>query len=251
MKSASVAFRAALGWLRRKIGSRPLLTEQRVTFLLVIGLVGFQVAVALSAPLWARLLRRPVPAPAAEEADEGESPAAATPTPTAKAEAERHINVKLFFEAVDRPGLVIEERAVAYSADLPRQLQIVLAELVRGSDSGLGNTIDPATRVLEVFVTPQGCAYVDLSQEVRPAQGGGSQAELDTVYSIVNTLAVNFPAVTRVQILVGDRPADTLAGHIDLSRPLSADMTLLAPVVLTPAEAGEPSSGPSPQPSGP
>jgi hypothetical protein len=239
MAKAVVALHAALGWVRRKVGSGPLLTEQRVTVLLVLGLVAFQVAVALSAPLWARLLRRPVPPSAAEGADEGEDPAAATPTPVATVEAERRINVKLFFEAVDRPGLVIEERAVAYSADLPKQLRIVLAELVRGSDSGLGNTIDPATRVLEVLVTPQGCAYVDLSQDVRPAQGEGSQAELDTVYSIVNTLAVNFPAVTRVQILVADRPADTLAGHVDLSRPLSADMTLLAPAVLTPVESAE------------
>ena len=36
----------------------------------------------------------------------------------------------------------------------------------------------------------------------------------------MNSLTANFPAVKRVQILVEDKPADTLAGHVDLSRPL-------------------------------
>jgi hypothetical protein len=245
-----VGLRAVLGPFRRLAGPGPLLTPRRVTGLLVFGLVGFQVVVALSAPLWARLLRRPVGPGVAAEAEDAETPEPPTPSPAQAGDAERRINVKLFFEAVDRPGLVIEERTVAYSTDLSRQLEIVLRELVRGSDGGLGGPIDPATRVLDVFVSAQGCAYVDLSPEVRSPQGAGSQAELDTVYSMVNTLTVNFPAVTRVQLLVADRPVDTLAGHTDLSRPLTADMTLLAPAVLMPVQPDAPSPGgapPSPQ----
>jgi hypothetical protein len=45
--------------------------------------------------------------------------------------------------------------------------------------------------------------------------------------------------VTRVQILVDDRPVTSLAGHTDLSRPLAPDMTLLAPVELVPQPAAE------------
>ena len=51
----------------------------------------------------------------------------------------------------------------------------------------------------------------------------------------MNSLTVNFPAVRRVQILLEDRPADTLAGHVDLSRPLTADMTLLTAAAVAPA----------------
>jgi len=47
------------------------------------------------------------------------------------------------------------------------------------------------------------------------------------VYAVVNSVAGNFPAVRRVQILLDGLPADTLAGHIDLSRPLTPDLTLL------------------------
>ena len=37
-----------------------------------------------------------------------------------------------------------------------------------------------------------------------------------------------------MQILLDDRPTDTLAGHVDLSRPLTADMTLLAAATAAP-----------------
>ena len=63
---------------------------------------------------------------------------------------------------------------------------------------------------------------------------GGSEAELITVYSVVNSLTVNFPAIKRVQILVEDKPRPTLWGHVDLTRPLPPDMTLLATSTLTP-----------------
>ena len=38
-------------------------------------------------------------------------------------EVERRINVKLLFEAEDRPGLVMEERSVVYAPDLATQLE--------------------------------------------------------------------------------------------------------------------------------
>jgi hypothetical protein len=151
---------------------------------------------------------------------------------------------------LDRNGLVMEHRAVAYHPDLARQLRIVLVELIRGSNSGLAAPFAPETRVLEVFVSSQGCAYVDLSGEAakKPA-GTGSTIELLSVYALVNTLTANFPAVRRVQILLDDHPVDDLAGHTDLSRPLLPDMTLLAPVALVTSPEAIASPGPSASPS--
>jgi hypothetical protein len=40
------------------------------------------------------------------------------------------------------------------------------------------------------------------------------------VYSIVNALTTNVPGITQVTILVGGQPAESLNGHMDLSRPL-------------------------------
>jgi hypothetical protein len=223
------------GWRGPLRRVRLALTPWRVNALIVVGLIGLQAAVSLSAPKWARLLGGGLPV-AAERESEEEGQATPTPTPRSAADAERQINVQLFFAAADRAGLVAEQRAVAYHADLSRQLKAVLAELLRGSKAGLAAPLDPETRVLEVFVSSDGCAYVDLSREAARPRGVGSQLELVSVYAVVNTLAVNFPAVSRVQVLVDDRPVDSLAGHADLTRPLLPDLTLLAPAAVASTE---------------
>jgi spore germination protein GerM len=205
------------------------MTSRQANALTVVGLVALLAVTSLTAPRWARLLQRPLPAPADESA-----PADARRGDGAPAAPRSSINVKLFFQAADRPGLMIEERAVAQSNDLSRQIKSVVEELIAGSKGGLSPTLSPATRVLEVFVTARGVAYVNLSKEAAEGASGGSEAELITVYSVVNSLAVNFPAIKRVQILLEDKPRPTLWGHVDLTRPLPPDMTLLATSTLTP-----------------
>jgi hypothetical protein len=239
---------SARHWIADRLRRASRLTPGRINALLVLGLVALQLLVSLTAPRWARWLQRPIVRSAAEDgnAPEASPPAVARPGPTP--EARRSINVKLFFEAEDRSGLALEERVVHYHSDLPRQLRVVLQELIRGSRTGLGSPIDPQTRILDVLVSARGVAYVDLSPEVIPADAAGSHAELLTVYSIVNTLTVNFPVVTRVQIIVGDQAIETLAGHVDLSQPLTPNMAMLAAARTVPLEPGV-ESGATPTPS--
>ena len=52
---------------------------------------------------------------------------------------------------------------------------------------------------------------------------GGSAAEIETIRSIVATIGVNFAGVDRVRVLVEGDVAETLAGHMDLSRPLRVE----------------------------
>jgi len=205
------------------------LTSRRANLITAACLLVLFAGMAFTAPRWAHLLRREVPDPGASAA-----PAAAAPEEEA-ARVERRINVKLFFQAGDRMGLAIEERAVTFSTDLAGQVRAVVEELVQGpKGGGLQPTLAPQTKVLEVFVSPRGVAYVDLSKEAQVLSEGGSEAELITVYSVVNSLTSNFPAIKRVQILVEDKPATTLAGHVDLTHALPADMTLLAASPLQP-----------------
>jgi hypothetical protein len=60
------------------------------------------------------------------------------------------------------------------------------------------------------------------------------------VYSIVDSLTSNFPLVKSVQILVDDKPSLTLAGHIDLTRPLPPDLSLLAGSTPSSSVGGQP-----------
>ena len=51
--------------------------------------------------------------------------------------------------------------------------------------------------------------------------------ELMTVYTIVNALLTNLPKLQEVQILIGGQEVDTLAGHVDLRRPLRKNEGLI------------------------
>jgi hypothetical protein len=207
-----------------------------VSLVLLLGIV------SLTAPRWSRWLRRPLPV---QDLADRPGEAAAAPEPEPAKEPDRKINVKLFFPAGDRPGLVIEDRTVSFSDDLSQQLRVVVEELARGSQIGLAPSLPAGTRVLEVFVTARGVAYVDLSKEAASPAGRGSDDELITVYSVVNSLTSNFPsAVKRVQIVIEDRQVPTLAGHVDLTRPLGPDLTYLATSTLTPAASPAPPSAP-------
>jgi spore germination protein GerM len=221
------------------------MTPRQANALTAVGLAGLLATVTLTAPRWAALLRAPAASAEAEEPPAEE----ATPAPpdAGDAEAGRRINVRLYFEAPDREGLLPEEREVAFSSDLAQQLRIVVEELARGSATGLLPTLPPGTRVLEVFVQAQGVAYVDLSSEAASGLPGGSKAELLTVYSVVNTIVTNFPAVSRVRLVVEDQPVASFGGHVDVSRPLPPDMTLVALPTPAPSPvAAEASPSPAP-----
>jgi germination protein M len=216
-------------------------SPRRADLLTALALLALLALVSTTAPRWARLLQQSAPTTDDEARTQ---PATPEPTPEASAsgEARRTLNVKLFFESQDGSGLTMEERAIEFHTDLPRQVRGLVEELIRGPKGEAVACLSPETRVLAVFVAAQGVAFVDLSSEVRQSLAGGSRAERLAVYSLVNSVVTSFPVVRRVQILIDDRPAETLNGHIDLSRPLLADMTVLADSLISPA---------TPQPSAP
>jgi hypothetical protein len=199
------------------------------------------VAAAVWAPRLAELLPRPV-----EEKATRPAPAPAPPRKEL-AEIQKKISVKLYFEHPEQPALVAEPREIAYAAELPQQLRGLIEELVKGSATGSLGPLPAETKVLAVFLDARGTAFVDVSKEA-VAGGAGSLEERLRVYAIVNSVVANFPAVRRVQILVDDKPVETFAGHVDLSRPLAPDMTLVA-TQAAPVEASpQPESTPSPAP---
>jgi spore germination protein GerM len=211
-------------------------------------LVGLLVALVLTAPRWARLMRQPASTPAEDDAALASSGVAKVATP--EADAERTISVKLYFESPDVSGLLPEDRSLPFSPELSRQLRTVVEELVRGSTTGLAAPLPPETKVLDVFVTARGVAFISLSKEAAGVALGGSTAELLSVYSVVNSITANFPAVKRVQLLLDDRPVVTFAGHVDVSRPLPPDMTFVAAVLASPPPSPSPvpaSAAPGPR----
>jgi hypothetical protein len=155
--------------------------------------------------------------------------AAAAPTaaaaPAASPPTGRKIKARLFYVADDGTRLTSLERDVAYGESADEQAREIVAAQIAPVVEPLVSAIPPGTTLRAVFITKSGEAYVDLSREARVAHPGGTVDELLTVYTIVNALTVNLPAVTAVQLLVDGKEVDTLSGHVDLRHPLAKNLT--------------------------
>jgi spore germination protein GerM len=151
--------------------------------------------------------------------------AATTAPPPVPAAPGRKIKARLFYVADDGTRLMSVERDVAYGDGVDAQAREIITAQVAQVAEPLVSAIPRGTTLRAVFITKSGDAYVDLSREARTAHPGGTVNELLTVYTIVNALTANLPAVTAVQLLVDGKEVDTLSGHVDLRRPLAKNLT--------------------------
>jgi spore germination protein GerM len=178
-------------------------------------------AIVISSTFW--LLNQTVPGVEDLEREnlweEDETSSPAPESAPEEPEAERRIRVTLYLLSGSGRTLVAQEREIPYADSLQEQAKQVIRQLLAGSRRGRGSPFPRGVRLRDLFITPQGLAFVDLSQELISNHPGGSCGEELTVYSLANTLITNFPAVKRVQILVEGREIQTLAGHLDLTKP--------------------------------
>lgn len=138
-----------------------------------------------------------------------------------------HITATLFYADPDGQALVPVQREVPLAEDTVTQGRQILAAQFEAAPESHVSVIPPGTMLRAFYVTERGDAFVDLSGEVAANHPGGSFTELLTVYAIVNAVTANLPAIERVQILIDGKEADTLAGHVDLRRPLQRDQSLV------------------------
>lgn len=77
--------------------------------------------------------------------------------------------------------------------------------------------------VRSLYLRSNGLLVLDFEKRVKYNQAAGTYEELRAIRSIVKTLTRNFKEVESIKFLVGGQETKTLAGHIDISRPLSLD----------------------------
>ena len=148
----------------------------------------------------------------------------AAPSPAAPAPPGRKIKARLFYVSDDGLSLTSVERDVAYGEGALDQAREIVAAQIAPVVEPLVSAVPPGTTLRAVFLTDTGDAYIDLSRDVVTAHPGGTINELLTIYTFVNALTVNLPAVTGVQVLVDGKEVETLNGHIDLRRPLAKNL---------------------------
>ncbi len=135
--------------------------------------------------------------------------------------------VYVYFADAKNKFLIGEERSGVAPDDPVLFCRLIVEELIKGPQSNLTVTIPPKTKLRAVYITPDNTAYVDFTEGIAMQDSGGVVSELMTIYSIVNSLILNVSDVDQVKILIEGKEAETLAGHIDIRFPISADMLLI------------------------
>jgi len=196
---------------------------------LLAGGIVLLVVLVVAAILWRSDSRKAAAPPAAPAS--GEAPAPGTPA-LSRAPAElpegNQREVTLFFRSPDEEELRGEKRKIFLTETVTDQARQTVKELIDGPRGDLLPTLPPGTEVREVYLTADGTAYLDFSQSFVDGHVGGSSGEIDTVFSLVDTLAFNFPEIKRVKILVEGEERATLKEHLDLTRAFLPDMSLVA-----------------------
>jgi spore germination protein GerM len=136
--------------------------------------------------------------------------------------------VQLYFESSDML-LVAEPRSVGLPENSAAALPTLIRELLKGSvNPGVPKAFPSDTEVRGAYLLADGTAVVDLGG---PTLAGGwntgSHQEMIAAYSVVQTVIANVPEAKRVRLLVNGQPAETLAGHLTIDRPLQPMKALL------------------------
>jgi hypothetical protein len=192
-------------------------------------------------------------------------------------------NVTLWFESEAGDGVLHpESRDVPAASDDVAFVRAVAAGVVEGPRSeDLVRPFPDGWTLRGAYLLRDGVAVLDLAPPRPPVSPGaapsatpapepaptvtpeppvrwqaGSHEEDAAVQALAVTLAKNMPGVTRVLLLVGGEPAETLAGHVDLSHPIAPDLARAVeeaprpsrPAVPTATPTAAPTETPSPAP---
>jgi spore germination protein GerM len=137
------------------------------------------------------------------------------------------VKAHLYFSNSDGQSLKAEERSLPRHDNAVEHARSIVSELIEGPRSELLPTLPEETKVLSLYVTEDGIAFVDFDRTIREKHPGGILSELFTVFSVVNSISLNVPEVVATKILIEGREVKTLAGHVDIRYPLRPDILMI------------------------
>lgn len=146
------------------------------------------------------------------------------PKPTAQTPLGKRTVVLFYVNESNR--LAREARDLEPCADTTACVKETLDELFYGPVGELDEALPEGSVVNGVRIEGD-TAVVDVNRSFVDEMPSGSSAEMLAVYSIVDTVCLNFPKIARVRLTVAGEGTVQLE-HLDLSDPLTADYTLEA-----------------------
>lgn len=122
--------------------------------------------------------------------------------------------------AVDGPGKLYGADAVHDGHDEEdRNTGLVAAEEAVRRDLRAYNV-----KLLDLYMDRDGVVYIDCGNELKKDFQGDAGQELKIIAGLYTSVKEAVPALTAVKILLGGHEAETIGGHIDISRPLGREI---------------------------
>ena len=122
------------------------------------------------------------------------------------------------FIAYDDEGVIREETDSVPESNEPseRAREVLRALLARYIEKPSPHPLGAGSEIKDVYIVNRSLAVVDINNDFANQHRSGVLVESLTIASMIETLAVNVPQITRVKIMVDGKERDTLSGHADL-----------------------------------
>jgi hypothetical protein len=132
--------------------------------------------------------------------------------------------ILLYFASPNEKKYLTRADRVSKHAALREQIKQVIENMGEKPRRKTQATLWPLPLIVRsLYLRSNGILILDLEKRVKYNQATGTCEELRAVRSLVKTLTHNFKEIQSIKFLVGGQETETLAGHIDISRPLRLD----------------------------
>lgn len=152
-------------------------------------------------------------------------PPVGTNAPEGQAQSRKQLTLKVYYPDEAATHLVAVDRAVDVPDGKDKYTAAVETIIQEPTESNLVAIFPKATQIRSVSVNGD-LVTVDFDGSIQRTFSGGSTGEELLVGSLVDTLT-DFPEINRVQILVDGNNVESLAGHMDISKPFERMNNLL------------------------
>lgn len=134
-----------------------------------------------------------------------------------QAAAAKTMTIKVYYPDTNAMGLVAIEKTV--KATDSEKYKAAVETLLAGTEDPRVTEVFPKKTKLKNISVSGDTVKVDFDSTLTKNFAGGSTGEEMLVGSLVNTLT-EFPEIKNVQLLVEGKTIESLAGHMDLSKPV-------------------------------
>jgi len=137
------------------------------------------------------------------------------------------IKVRLFYFN-EASGLLQPEYREIRVPDIREDLYKNFIDLLLASANGQIIPVPDGVQLRSVYYLPsKEMLVLDFNDTLINVFPGGTTAELEFIYFIVDNICYNFKEIKKVKLLSGGNENRTLAGHIDLEKPFFPDFSWL------------------------